>query len=57
MNTECEGDERGGRKITWFCICLYFLRAASAVTLSNAGEGSWAYYKEIIMKEGNGKYE
>ena len=35
-----------------FCVS-----AAPAVTLSNAGGGSWAYYKEIIVKEGNGKYE
>ena len=33
-----------------FCVS-----AASAVTLSNSGGGSWAYYKEITVKENSGK--
>jgi len=34
---------------------IFCVSAASAVTLSNAGGGSWAYYKEITVKENSGK--
>ncbi|MCW3132044.1 MAG: hypothetical protein N2V73_04945 [Candidatus Methanospirare jalkutatii] len=52
MNTGCESDERGGARLLGFVFAFTFcVSAASAVTLSNSGGGSWAYYKEITVKE------
>ena len=38
-------------------VLLASAAVGTASALSNSGGGSWAYYKEITVKEGNGKYE